>query len=438
MTTRLSLVLSSAFSSAAILESSKVLSSFNASSSYNIPTVLEPLKEKLRRSAKSPDSVCITTDAVRHAIEADNDKLQRVSLYRFSSPEGPDSPTLLDDSIAKKVLSLHVLNGAHGFDGRLLSSIKATEIEESFKRDYRNGEKACVVSSPFSILYEDQESAGERKLKSLGAKRIWATREISNIPSIMDRETTAILSAATSHIIEGMEENVKDALSNLGIRKLAIYFGRNDGSIIGSSLAKQYPLETAWGVQGQSIAGISKSLRLSKCVAFGKLDHDRAWLGASNNYRPLMRQIAYLKNMLIHVKIPLLAEFDAVLSDEIKKEKFETISEIAGTKGVFLATPLDIGDHLRYPFVVRRNKMSETSTATNCATAEISWERSICMNEKSDQKKAEIAVRNQLQKQMLAAGAKKGSIKLSKVEIKPGYNLPEGTLTLSVHATGKI
>lgn len=437
--TRLSLVLSSSFSSGALLEGSKTLSSFTIrGASHNVLDAIENIKDQLLKVGKKLDSACITTDAVRHAIETDNSKLRRVSLYRLSSPEGLDSPTLLDDSIAKRILSVHVLGGAHGFDGRLLSSINENEIAKMFKRDGEDPKKPYVVSSLFSILYSDQESAACSKLKSLGAKQVWATHDVSNIPSLMDRETTATLSAATSHIIEKMESEAKNALSDYVKHKPSIYFGRNDGSIIGSELAKCRPLETAWGIQGQGISGVSKSLRLSKCLAFGKLDENRVWLGASRDYRPVMRQIAYLKNMLVHVQIPILAEFARSLPEESKQERFKTMSEIAEAKNVWLATPFDESDHnVRYPFRVKQNKLSEMSAASNCAAAPVSWDASVCVNDKSDLKKAEISIRKVIQQQMLSGGAKKGSIKLSKIEMKAGYNLPEGTLVLSVHASGR-
>jgi hypothetical protein len=436
MTTGLSLVLSTAFSSGALLEGSKVLTSFAGDATYDVQTAFEQFDQKLAKM-KSLDSLCITTDAVRYAIEKNNDELQRVSLYRLSSPEGLDSPTLIDDSISKKILTVHVLNGAHGFDGRLLSSMNEAEIEQIFERDGLDKKRPYVVSSPFSILYDDQESAAERKLRSLGAKRVWATREISNMPSVLDRETTAILSGATSHIIEDMETKVKEALSRYGIRAPPIYFGRNDGSIIGSELAKYRPLETAWGIQGHSIAAIAKSQHVPKCIVFGKLDDDHVWLGASQGHRPLMRKIGYLRNMLVHIQIPALAEFHVSLPNETKKERFNTISEIAETKNTWLGTPVDGIDTSRYPFAIKKTKMPGISMLTNFVNASISWDSALCVKGKLDLKKAEKIVRSRVYELMIVSGAKKSSIKLSKVETKPGYNLPEGTSIVSVHATGK-
>jgi hypothetical protein len=59
------------------------------------------------------------------------------------------------------------------------------------------------------------------------------------------------------------------------------------------------------------------------------------------------------------------------------------------------------------------------------------------MRDSSELKKRETSLQKEIQRQMIAGGARKASIKLSKVEVKPGYNLPEGTLVLSVHASGK-
>jgi hypothetical protein len=437
---RLSLILSSGFTSGALLQGSKALFSFivQEPSPYNVLDAFQNFKDQLSKVGKKIDSICITTDAVRYAIETDNSKLQRVSLYRLSSPEGLDSPTLLDDSIAKKILSIHVLNGARGFDGRVLSAINENEIEKMFKRDGEDTKKPYVVSSLFSILYPDQETTAAVKLESLGAKRVWATSEISNVPGLMDRETTAILSAASSHIIGEMESQARNALSDYVKQEPAIYFGKNDGSMIGSVLAKTHPLETAWAIQGQGIAGVSKSLKLSKCLAIGKLDEEQVWIGASRDYRPIMRQIAYLKNMLVHVRVPILAEFSRSLPEEQKKERFEIISELAETKNVWLATPFGESDrNIRYPFSLKRNKLSEMSVAMNCASGEVSMDGSTCVRDKSGLKKGETSLRKEILQQMVAGGAKKGSIKLSNVEVKPGYNLPEGTLVLSIHASGK-
>ena len=396
----------------------------------DIKAAVEGLAPELRKLRGKLTSVSVVTNAVMRAILTAKE-LERVALFRLSSPEGHDSPALLDPSIAKDALAhFFVLKGGHGFDGRIIGSPDTSEIQACYKKTQGSAE-TFVVSSPFSILFPDHEREAANQLTRYGAEQLWSSSEVSSMPSILNRETTAILSAATSKIIENIEADATRALADYGCKPV-LYFGRNDGSIIGSALARRFPLETAWGIEGHSASGASRTRGLGRQIVVGE-GGDRTWLAGAQNGRPVMRSISYLRNMLVHVASPVIADFSSSASDEVKKTSFDLISELVGTKSASIS---GLSKEADFPFTAKLTANSPHLAAINAAMSAIEWERAICVPNGSDMVKAEKHLRSWLSQEMKQAGARANTIKLGRVIQRPGVNLPEGAVTLTLQATG--
>jgi hypothetical protein len=373
-------------------------------------------------------SVCVVTDAVKDAINNAKD-LGRVSLFRLASPEGHDSPPLLDRLLEKEILSdFYVLKGGHGFDGRLIASPSESEIEAAYEKAKARAE-SFVISSPFSMLFSDHEHACRELLAKLGAKKVWATSDVSSMPSILDRESTAIFSASASRIIEKLEAEVVSALANYGCHP-RVYFGRNDGTIIGSRLAARFPLETAWGVEGHSASGVSRLLGKAGYIIASK-DGPKTWIVGARGGRPLLRKITYLRDTLVHVTSPIVAEFLESARAETKTLAFGVMSQLVGGKKAYSTGGSKVP---RFPFPVRRSPKFDAAAAINVVLSSVDWEHTVCLPKDSDLAKAKKKLRSSLLGLMKQGGARK--VKFGQVTQHAGFNLPEGTTRLSLRATG--
>jgi len=391
-----------------------------------LKAVLDEASAEIRKAGKKLTSVHIVTDEVRHSLE-EGRNLDRVALFRLSAPEGRNSPPLLDRGLAKHVLSdFFVLSGGHGFDGRIIARPSESEIEAAYSKSHA---ESFVVSSSFSILFPDHEDQAAMTLHKSGAKRIWRSKDISAIPSTLDRESTAIFSASTSSQVGKIAEEVKSGLAEYGAHP-QIYFGRNDGGVIGSALAERYPLETAWAVEAHAAAGVSRlSRNAHRIVASQSREH--TWLAGAAGSRPITRKIVYLRDTLLHVTVPVLAEFPAKVSKDAAKVNFGLMADLVGSRKIVSTGPQKA---LVLPFAVESSPRFSAAAAVNAALAEVRWERGSCVARGSDVKEAERRLRTRLSQQMKQAAAR--NVKFGRLNQRPGFNLPEGALTLSLQATG--
>lgn len=429
---RMGLVLTDAYVAAAFAEKGRIIHHSTSPSSgdplRDIESGLSQVESEVRKFRHRISSISIVTDATRYVVMHASD-LDKVALFRFSSPEGRDSPTLLNQDLADVVLhNVFVISGGHGFDGRIIGTPDSHEVEECYNKSKRLTNN-FVISSPFSILYPDHEQLGAAELSRLGARRIWTSTDVSSKTSMLDRETTALLSACTSSIIERLSAGTLSKLKQLGC-KPAVYFGRNDGTVIGAELGKRFPLDTAWSVEGHSAAGASRLERLSGCLVAGKSEGE-TWIAGIRKGRPIIQTISYLNNMLVHVLSPVLARFSESTPREVKTSRFEMISQLTGTKKILAA---DSTANWDVPFAIKGTKKSSTYAAINaaCAAIELDWASNLPKG--TDLRNAEMNLRKTLGARMKQAGAQ--ICTFGHLVSRPGINLPEGTTTLTLQGRG--
>lgn len=376
-------------------------------------------------------SVRVVTDAVRSAIEAPR-QLGKVVLLRLSSPEGRDSPPLVNDAVARHVLTTMVLSGGRGFDGRTVAPIDEDEIVSAY-RTHRGGGVSFVLSSPFSMLYPQQESAARDVLVRAGAKNVWTSSDLSSIPSVLDRESTAVLSAAASAVIARIERKVAVAFSR---RKKAprIYFGQNDGGVASAAYARMYPLGTYWSVEGNSISGACALSGERRLVVAGG-DRSRVWLGGSAGGLPIMRQIAYIRGTLVHVSSPMIAELTQSTPEPLRLSLHSMISDMVGSQRAVSVGPGRLSGLLA---TAERVEGSEAACAAGVALGVIRLDSSLVRPKGYEESRARAEIRELAQGRLKLMGARGSTVKLSGVRMEPGYNLPEGSFRLSVQGTAKV
>ena len=214
--------------------------------------------------------------------------------------------------------------------------------------------------------------------------------------------------------------------------KPVVYFARNDGSSIGGALARRFPLDTAWSIEAHSALGAARILKKPSCIAVGS-NGSKSWLAGTKRSTLLTRTITYFENMILHVTSPVIIDFEDSFTDEIKRKRFDLISELSGTKGAVLC---GIANDKEFPFQVKHHELRDSFATINATFADVSWEWER-FRKGFDVKKAERNLRSHVTEQMKKADCKPGLLKLRQLRSKPGTNLPEGTTTLTLHASGK-
>lgn len=375
-------------------------------------------------------SVRVATDAVRAAIDSPR-HLGRVVLLRLSGPEGRESPPLLPDAISKKVLTIVIASGGRGFDGRTIAPVNEDEVKEAY-RTHRGEGVSFVVSSPFSNLYPEQELKARDQLVRLGAKNVWATSDLSSLPSVLDRESTAVLSAASSRVISDIEKVITSIFSRKHLAP-KIYFGRNNGTVASAAYTRTHPLETYWSVEGCSISGASMLAKTGRLMVAGS-DRRGVWFGGSEEGLPIIGQIAYVRDALVHVQSPMLAEVTGSIPESVKASLYSMFADVVGSPRTIAVGPEKAEG---YPMSVERIDGSESAAAIGAALAGVRLDMSVVRPKGSDVAEAKSHLRSGAKERLRLMGAMGPSVRLSSVRVEPGYNLPEGSIRLSLLGSAK-
>src|SRR5208282_5000711 len=144
-----------------------------------------------------------------------------------------------------------------------------------------------------------------------------------------------------------------------------------------------------------------------------------------------MRKISYIRTMLLHVASPIMCEFSKTAPSEVMKGNFELMSELIGTTLTYSSNLLE---HSTLPFSFKRDSRSPEFASINSARSNIRWEWILNVAKGSDLKASEKSLTKTVASQMKLAKA--AEYKLGKISRRPAVNLPDGTVTLSLDATG--
>lgn len=151
-----------------------------------------------------------------------------------------DWPSDLKDSIGGHT---YMASGGHEYDGREISPIDEIELRTIAKKMSDEGVRSVSISGVFSPVDDSHEKiAADIITSEIPSMKITLSSEIGRV-GILERENAAMLNACLVEVAAKTVAAIQTAMGSAGL-EAPLFFSQNDGTLMQSEFAAQYPVFT--------------------------------------------------------------------------------------------------------------------------------------------------------------------------------------------------
>ncbi|XP_060073810.1 uncharacterized protein LOC132553569 [Ylistrum balloti] len=185
-----------------------------------------------------------TTHFVNAIVQRKN--LARVAVIRLCGPASKSVPPFSDfnDNLRDCVNGgVFMVNGGYEFDGKVITEVLKSEIEENVALCVRNRINNFVVCGVFSPIKTDQEETAKQIILDVCPNAsITLSSEIGQI-GLLERENASILNECLKPLSANTIEGFRMAISDLGLN-CPFFLTQNDGTVVSEKDALRQPVRT--------------------------------------------------------------------------------------------------------------------------------------------------------------------------------------------------
>ncbi len=195
---------------------------------------------------------CATVDAVMlgttHFVNAllERTQLAPSAALRICLPATTMLPPLVDWPADLKTAiggQSYMASGGHEYDGREISAFNEIEIREITKKMNADGVRSVSISGVFSPVDDAHEKAAAEIIRlEAPHMNITLSSEIGKV-GILERENAAMLNACLVEVASKTIDAIRSAMVAVGLN-VPLFFSQNDGTLMQSEFAAQYPVFT--------------------------------------------------------------------------------------------------------------------------------------------------------------------------------------------------
>ena len=168
------------------------------------------------------------------------------AVIRLSMPATQLLPPLVDcpDEFREAIGNhAYMVKGGNEFDGREISPLDRVGIRDAAKEIRSRGVRAIAVSGVFSPVDPTHEREAAALISEVAPDvRVCMSHENGRM-GLLERENAAVLNACLGEAAETTIRGIEGALELLGIRA-PLYMSQNDGTLMDTSFASQFPVLT--------------------------------------------------------------------------------------------------------------------------------------------------------------------------------------------------
>jgi len=234
---------------AVLLDRGEVLAWAKEPTTPDVSTgILRVVRDVLAQARIAPDEIRAVMLGTTHFTNAvvQRQELARIAVLRLGLPATASIPPLEDwpDDLRDAVAGfVALLPGGHQFDGREISPLDHSALNQVCERIAELGISSAAVTAVFSPATSAHGDAVADFLASrVPGLRITRSREIGRL-GLLERENAAALNACLVPLAERTIRAFQDALAELGLTA-PLYLSQNDGTLMTADFATRYPVLT--------------------------------------------------------------------------------------------------------------------------------------------------------------------------------------------------
>jgi len=210
-----------------------------------IVTALRMLIEQTNMNPAAVHAVMLGTTHFTNAI-IERRHLSQTAAIRIALPATEALPPMTDwpedlrDSIGNHYF---LVQGGYEFDGREIAPFNPMEVREVAKQIADRGINSVAISCVFSPINDEQEKqAAEIVREVIPHAHITISSAIGRL-GLLERENAAIINACLGDIAKRTVAGFEAALKQMNITA-PFYISQNDGTLMASTYAQEYPVLT--------------------------------------------------------------------------------------------------------------------------------------------------------------------------------------------------
>ena len=213
-----------------------------------VSAVSELFKQESFRQNSSRQQIQAVMVGTTHFTNALLEKkgLSPTAVIRLSMPATQLLPPLVDcpDEFREAIGDhTYMVRGGNEFDGREISPLDRAGIRDAAEEIRSRGVRAIAVCGVFSPVDPAHELEAARLISSVAPDvRVCMSHENGRM-GLLERENAAVLNACLGETASTTISGIESALELLGIRA-PLYMSQNDGTLMDTSFASQFPVLT--------------------------------------------------------------------------------------------------------------------------------------------------------------------------------------------------
>ncbi|MCL2913476.1 hydantoinase/oxoprolinase family protein [Shewanella corallii] len=245
---------------AALICDDQVLAGAKSQTTEDVTSgVTSVIQKVLQASGHSHSDVSAVMVGTTHFVNAfvQRKSLLNVACIRIGLPLGSGIPPLVDwpDDLREQIGEhIYMIGGGSYFNGHEYATLDEQALQQAAEDIKAKGITAIAISSVFAPVRPDIETkAAEILNRHLGTAYITLSHQVGGI-GLVERENAAIINASLQALSRKVVPSLHQALKELGI-DAPLYLSHNDGTLMSTDYAMQFPVMTCSAGPTNSIRG---------------------------------------------------------------------------------------------------------------------------------------------------------------------------------------
>ncbi|MBI3913727.1 MAG: hydantoinase/oxoprolinase family protein [Chloroflexi bacterium] len=241
---------------AVLMDGARVVAFNKAPTTRDVTSGIVAALRGLPLAAHPPRAVMLGTTHLTNAI-VERKGLARTAVIRIGAPATAAIPPLADfpdDLRAALGGQWFLIEGGHEFDGREINPLDTARLREIAARLRDDDFQAVALCAVFAPLTRAHEERAREIVQNVAPEMyVSVSHQIGRL-GLLERENATILNASLSPVARRIVSGLRDALKGIGLND-ALYFSQNDGTLMATELAEQYPILTVASGPTNSMRG---------------------------------------------------------------------------------------------------------------------------------------------------------------------------------------